>query len=206
MHAAAVHLLPILGAEKAKTPFYIAGGALAVWAVVISVGFGLRRPDFPGSVTGQRVVIAISAVLVVAAMSTAVLTSGVPAAAGGVSAVTNAESAQTTPSSPAAVGTAPGGKATASVLALAADPTGNLRFDKTELKAPAGKVTIDFTNASQIPHNVTVASQAGNVLGATRTGTGKVALNLTLKPGTYTYYCSVPGHRQAGMQGTLVVS
>jgi plastocyanin len=134
------------------------------------------------------------------------LTSGVPAAAGGVKAVTGSESATTTPSSPAAVGTAPGGKATASRLSLAADPQGALRYDKTQLKAPAGKVTIDFTNASTIQHNVTVAAQGGSVLGHTPTATGTAKLSLTLRPGSYVYFCSVPGHRQAGMQGTLVVS
>lgn len=206
MHGVVVHLLPVLGAEKSKTAFYIAGGSLALWAVVISVGLGLRRPDFPASIGGQRVVIAISLVLVAAATSTAVLTSGVPAEAGGVKGVTGSESATTTPSAPGAVGTAPQGRATASALSLAADPTGNLRFNKTQLKAPAGKVTIHFTNASTVAHNVTVASPSGSVLGATRTGTGSSVLNLRLPRGTYTFYCSVPGHRQAGMQGTLVVS
>jgi plastocyanin len=206
MHGATLHLLPILGAEKSKIAFYIAGGALAVWAVVVSVGLGLRMPDFPRNVGGERAVIAITVVLVLGAMSSAVLTSGVPAAAGGVKAVTGSESATTTPSSPAAVGSAPGGKATASALSLTADPQGALRYDKTQLKAPAGKVTIDFTNSSPTPHNVTVATQGGSVVGHTPTGTGSAKVNLTLQPGSYVYYCSVPGHRQAGMQGTLVVS
>ena len=49
MHLAALQLAPILAAEKSKVPFYIAGGVLVVWALIVSLGLGLRRPDFPGS-------------------------------------------------------------------------------------------------------------------------------------------------------------
>jgi hypothetical protein len=72
-----VHALLVLAAEKAepsKTAFYLCGGALAVWAVAL--GFiGLRSPEFPGDQRTSRGVMAISAVLVVAAMAAAVLTS-----------------------------------------------------------------------------------------------------------------------------------
>lgn len=89
---------------------------------------------------------------------------------------------------------------------LAADPGGALKFDTTSLSVKAGKVTIDFTNNSSLGHNVTIASGAGAVLGATPTFQGgSKTVTLNLKPGTYTFYCSVPGHRQGGMQGTLVV-
>jgi hypothetical protein len=81
MHAVAIQLAPIIGAEKSKVPFYIAGGALILWAVLLSLGLGLRKPDFPGSARGERAVIAISAVLVLAAASMAVMTSGAPAKA-----------------------------------------------------------------------------------------------------------------------------
>jgi hypothetical protein len=71
-----VHALLVLAAEEAepsKTLFYLCGGALAVWAVAL--GFiGLRSPDFPGRVRGERGVITISAVLVVATMAAAVIT------------------------------------------------------------------------------------------------------------------------------------
>jgi plastocyanin len=91
-------------------------------------------------------------------------------------------------------------------LKLAADSSGQLKFDKTSLTASSGKITIDFTNASPVGHNVTVASSGGSIAGATPTFQGgSKTLTLHLKPGTYTFYCSVPGHRQAGMQGTLVV-
>jgi plastocyanin len=81
-----------------------------------------------------------------------------------------------------------------------------LKFDKTSLTAKAGKVAIAFTNTASLPHNVTVASSSGAVLGATPTFQGgSKTLALNLKPGTYKFYCSVPGHRPAGMEGTLTV-
>ena len=74
-----VHALLVLAAEAAeeaepsKTAFYACGGVLAAWAVAL--GFvGLRSPEFPGGERGQRGVIVVSAVLVVAAMATAVIT------------------------------------------------------------------------------------------------------------------------------------
>jgi plastocyanin len=230
MHAAALHLVPILGAEKSKVPFYIAGGALVVWALIVSLGLGLRRPDFPGGTGGERIVIAITVVLVIAAASTAVLTSGSPAK---TAEATNAASTQTSPtggeapasttpststaatapaSSPkATTGTptppsSPAAGAATTALKLAAEPGGQLSYDTKQLTAKAGKVTITMTNMSPVEHDVAVA-QGSKVLGATPTFQGgSRALTLSLKPGTYTFYCTVPGHRQAGMEGTLTVS
>jgi hypothetical protein len=60
--------------EPDKTPFYIAGGALAAWAVIVSF-LGITRADFPPGQPGRAAVIAISVVLVLGATSTAVITS-----------------------------------------------------------------------------------------------------------------------------------
>jgi hypothetical protein len=63
----------LLGAaESSKVPFFILGGALALWAVTLA-GIGLRRPDFPGSLRGQRGVITISALMIALAIAAAVL-------------------------------------------------------------------------------------------------------------------------------------
>ena len=78
MHAAILQLAPVLGAAKSKVPFYIAGGLLVCWALLVSLGLGLRKPDFPGNRQGERMVIGTTAVLVAAAMITAVATSGGP--------------------------------------------------------------------------------------------------------------------------------
>ena len=91
-------------------------------------------------------------------------------------------------------------------LSLEANPEGQLKYNTTSLTAKAGKVSIDFTNMSPLGHNLTVASSSGAVVGATPTfESGSKTLSLDLKPGTYKFYCTVPGHRQAGMEGTLTV-
>jgi plastocyanin len=93
----------------------------------------------------------------------------------------------------------------ATTLKLAADKTA-LKFDKTTLTAPAGKVTIVMTNPSMTAHNVAIEGggldAAGQIVG--HDGTSTVTANL--KAGTYTFFCAVDGHRQAGMQGTLTVT
>jgi uncharacterized cupredoxin-like copper-binding protein len=57
-----------------------------------------------------------------------------------------------------------------------------------------------------VGHNVEIQDPSGKVLGGTKTITGTSATaNVNLKPGKYTFFCSVPGHEQAGMKGTLTV-
>ena len=67
-------LFVLAASASSKVPFFIAGGALALWAVILAA-IGLNRPDFPGDLRGQRGVIAISAVLVVLAVAMAIVTS-----------------------------------------------------------------------------------------------------------------------------------
>jgi plastocyanin/sugar lactone lactonase YvrE len=96
--------------------------------------------------------------------------------------------------------------ATSESLSLEANPEGQLKYNKASLTASAGKISIDFTNMSPLEHNVTIESSSGEKVAATpifKGGTKSLALNL--KPGTYKFYCSVPGHRMAGMEGTLTV-
>jgi plastocyanin len=133
-------------------------------------------------------------------------------AACGGSSSSGKSSASSTASTPpatttsAAATSSSSGSGSGKALQLAADPSGQLKFDKSSVSASAGNVTIAFTNNAQLGHNLTVASSSGAVVGATPTFEGgSKTLSLKLKPGTYTFYCSVPGHRQAGMQGTLVV-
>ena len=213
MLGALAQLSPVLAEEKSKVPFYIAGGVLAIWALVLAIGIGLRRPRFPSTLMGERAVIAISAVLVLGAVSTAVITSTSPAksgeeeakASGAPQATTGApgppKATTGTPAPPSSPAHAP-----LHVVHLAAATGGQLAYDTKQLSTQAGSVNITFENASPLEHNVTIA-QVRKVLGATPTFTnGTRSVTLNLKPGTYTFYCSVPGHRQAGMEGTLKVT
>ncbi len=80
-----------------------------------------------------------------------------------------------------------------------------LAYDTTKLSAKAGKVTIDFKNPSAIPHNVVIEENGKELAGFEPVAQGEESETAELKPGTYTFYCSVPGHREAGMEGTLTV-
>jgi plastocyanin len=67
-------------------------------------------------------------------------------------------------------------------------------------------VTVEFSNPGQIPHDVQIA-EGSKELGGTKTITGtSQSFDVELKPGDYTFFCSVPGHREGGMQGTLTVT
>jgi plastocyanin len=151
-------------------------------------------------------------------LSAAVLALGV-AACGGSSGSSSSGGGATSASgatSSAAAGTGTGAATSSAAaaggasgsLAIAANPSGQLAYDKKTLSAKAGKVTITMTNMSPVGHNITIQQgTSGSVLGATPTfmgGTKSVTVNL--KAGTYTFFCSVPGHRAAGMVGTLTVS
>lgn len=138
-----------------------------------------------------------------------ILAVGLLALAGCGSSSSSTSSATSTPaatspassSTPAAPSTVGG-----QTLSLAANTEGQLKYNTTSLTARAGNVSISFTNMASLEHNLTVASSSGAVAGATPTFAGGTrTLSLNLKPGTYKFYCTVPGHRAAGMEGTLTV-
>lgn len=102
---------------------------------------------------------------------------------------------------------AEGGSAgSGSAVDIEANPEGNLAFEEKSATAKAGDVTINFTNSSPVPHDVKIEDSSGKELGGTEVvSEGSESAEVELKPGTYTFFCSVPGHRQAGMEGTLTV-
>jgi uncharacterized cupredoxin-like copper-binding protein len=109
-------------------------------------------------------------------------------------------------SSQPAGGAAPS-TAAASKRGLRADPSGKLAFDKKSLQAKAGRVTIVMRNPAPLSHNVSLEGPGGlDQHGKTVPKGGSSQVQAKLKPGKYTFYCSVPGHRQAGMEGTLTVA
>jgi plastocyanin len=139
-----------------------------------------------------------SAVLAVAALSVLGL-----AACGGSS--DNSTTAASAPTQTAAAGGGGGGGG-ASTVDISTPSGSSLAFDQTSASAKSGNVTIDFDNKQPLQHDVAVADSSGKVLGQTDlVSSGTATTSVNLQPGTYTFYCTVPGHREAGMEGTLTV-
>lgn len=143
--------------------------------------------------------------LLAAATSVALLALAGCGSSSSSSSSTTAAAPATTAATTATAAT-PTTAAASSSLSVAADPEGALKYDRTALTAKAGAVSIAFTNKAPLEHNLTIESSTGAKVGATPTFSGGArTVTATLAPGTYKFYCSVPGHRQAGMEGTLVV-
>ena len=195
MSPADAQLLAIL-ATTSKVPLYVAGGLLALWAVVLAA-IGLSRAEFPGSLSGQRLVISVTGLLVLATAASAVATASKPENGG--------KEVGTAPEEQPAAGQGQAAPTPAGPQRLAADPTGQLAYDKKSLKVRPGKVTIEFDNRSPVPHDVTIAKGSKVLAKTPQISKSSAKLNATLAPGSYVFYCSVDGHRQAGMQGTLTV-
>ena len=114
----------------------------------------------------------------------------------------------TTAASAPATTTAPagGGGGGGSTVDISTPSGGSLAFDQKDVSAKAGNVTIDFDNKQALQHDVKVEDSSGTELGGTElVSSGTATASVSLQPGTYTFFCSVPGHREAGMEGTLTV-
>jgi plastocyanin len=137
-----------------------------------------------------------SAVLAIAALATLGL-----AACGGD------DDDETTAAQQPATTTAPaGGGGGGSTVDFSTPPGSDLAFDQKDASAKAGSVTIDFDNQQSLQHDVKIEDSSGQELGGTDlVSSGTATATVDLQPGSYTFFCSVPGHREAGMEGTLTV-
>lgn len=129
-------------------------------------------------------------------------TFGLAACGGGDEAASDETTAQTTEETAASgAGAGKGG-----TFAIAADSGGALEFTKESATVPAGELTVEFDNPSSTPHDVVIEAENGEELVRTDVISGDQATaSGSLGAGQYTFYCSVDGHRQAGMEGTLTV-
>lgn len=200
--------------------FVVAGLVLAAWAVLVAL-LGMR--GFPRNRGGERVAIAITAVLFVGAVTSALADQSKVGERRGPEIDKPGEGEETSKPGQSTEG---GGQAAPSDgadsapkdegekkeqgkptgLALSADPSGQFKYDKTSLQTSPGRVTITMTNPSPVPHNVSLRGNGVNEEGDTVQGDGKSTVEADLQPGaSYEFYCSVPGHEQGGMKGTLTV-
>jgi len=99
-----------------------------------------------------------------------------------------------------------GGEGSGAIVKIATPEGTELAFTTKDASAPAGQVSIEFENPQALQHDVTIEDSSGKVVAETElVSEGSSTATANLKPGTYTFFCSVPGHRQAGMEGTLTV-
>jgi plastocyanin len=96
-------------------------------------------------------------------------------------------------------------KASGGKLAIPADPTGQLAYLVSAAAATPGKLEIDSQNKSGVDHDIALTGPGVSATGPIVKNGGTSTIKVDLKPGTYTFFCTVPGHRQAGMEGKLTV-
>jgi plastocyanin len=150
--------------------------------------------------------VAVTAALLAGCGSSNGTTTGTTATTATTGATSAPSTTSSTSSSAASSTPAPAPSGAGQALSLAANAKGEFKYEPSSLTATAGSVSIDFTNASPLEHDLTIASSSGTVAGATPIFQGgSKTLTVSLKAGTYKFYCTVPGHRAAGMEGTLTV-
>jgi plastocyanin len=197
--------------------FFVLGGVLVLAALGIAF-FGIRRNEkFPSSRPLELGVVVIFAAIVVGTMSFAVVKANQEQRDRQKKLAAEEGHATTTP----APANNPGGQpqtsgggnqqaaqgSVSTSLDVSSPADGSLSYTPNGLQAQPGNVTITYDNPSPVPHSIAVATANGNVLGQVQPFTnGKQSVTLSnLAPGKYVFFCTVPGHRQAGMQGDLTV-
>jgi plastocyanin len=144
-----------------------------------------------------------------AALLVLTLVSALVLAACGSSSDSSSEStSSSTESTQSGGGGGKSGSPSAAATALKFEtPSGSeLAYTTKSATAKAGNVTIEFDNQQSISHDVAIEDSSGKTVGETElVSAGSANAEVDLKPGTYTFFCTVPGHREAGMEGTLTV-
>jgi plastocyanin len=126
------------------------------------------------------------------------------AACGGGDDDNDTTAAATAPANTGATGGGGGGGG--STVDISTPSGSDLAYDQQDVSAQAGTVTIDFDNRQAQSHDVKVEDSSGQEIGGTELVSSNTATGtVDVQPGTYTFFCSVPGHREAGMEGTLTV-
>jgi plastocyanin len=142
--------------------------------------------------------------IVTALTVTALAIAGCGGGGNGAKATPTSSPKATTTSSPEASPTSSPKPSAGTVLSLQADMS-QLKFDASTLSAKPGKVTIVMKNPSPLPHDVAIEGNGVDTAGKVVNQGGTSTATATLKAGTYSFYCTVDNHRQAGMEGTLTV-
>ncbi|HZA88915.1 MAG TPA: plastocyanin/azurin family copper-binding protein [Solirubrobacterales bacterium] len=191
-----------------QTAFFVIGIALVVIALVVSV-IGLRYERFPGSRLALAAGAGLLVVMVAATTTTAVINAreeqkehNEEAAAEEEQTETEATEAGESPEELEQQGAAEAG---AGNLELSAPEDGTLAFDTDALEAEAGEVTVGFDNPASIEHDVAIEGDGEEIAKSDLVSEGTTEVTADLDPGEYAFYCSVPGHREGGMEGTLTV-
>jgi plastocyanin len=217
VNGTAFHVLGILNG----TGFYVLGICLATLALVVTA-IGLRDSNAFSSNALARGGILVFAVLVIGTATFAVRYSKDEqadrraelaseeakqhaAAEPGAGAAPAPKAAAPSGGKGAAPKKQPAAKGAGSTLKLAADPTQIAYTTKALLASKLGKVTIDFTNPSQISHDVAIAKGSQELAKSDLIAQSSTSVSAELTAGKYVFYCTVPGHREAGMEGTLTV-
>ncbi len=92
-----------------------------------------------------------------------------------------------------------------SSIAITAAADSSLAYEEDSVEAKAGTVTIEFDNPASLGHDVRVEGSDGDLGGTDVITEDTTTATVELEPGDYTFYCSVGGHRDAGMEGDLTV-
>lgn len=151
----------------------------------------------------RKLIVALAAVLLAAFALTACGDDDSSSDSGSSEPETSAETTTTEESGQESSNGSSGGKG--GTIEIEADPE-ELAYTTGSLETNAGEVTIEFTNPASIGHDVQIENSDGETVGGTDVITDDSATaTVDLEPGTYTYYCSVPSHRPAGMEETLTV-
>jgi plastocyanin len=206
------------------TAFYVLGICLATLALAVTA-IGLRSSKAFSSNTAARAGILVFVVLVIGTVTFAVRYSrneqtdrraklaaeekqqgATPVPGGGEVPTPDAAAlgGAAGPSQPPSQGKQPAIKGPGGTVKLAADPT-QIAYTSKALSSKTGKVTIEFNNPAPIQHDVAIAKGSQELVKSPLVSQGSTSVAADLAPGKYVFYCTVPGHRDAGMQGTLTV-